>query len=153
MYHFPDASVAKGLLSQADPYQTWTAIKSCNFSVVHTMSKALEGAKNLKLNEALPYAQKYAQENLTPTKLRGGFNKWWDSYSTKHIDTGSPQPFYHLIGYGFALSYLVALPAVGATVAGCGVSATPKGGRPCSADSLSWPQRCILPAGEETLAT
>ena len=79
------------------------------------MSKALEGAKNLKLNEALPYAQKYAQENLTPTKLRGGFNRWWDSYSTKYIDTGSAQPFFHLISYGFALSYLVALPAVRTT--------------------------------------
>ena len=76
------------------------------------MSKALEGAKNLKLNEALPYAQKYASEHLTASKLRGGFSKWWERYSTEHIDTGSITPFYHLIGYGFALSYIVALPAV-----------------------------------------
>ena len=67
---------------QAELHHGWTSAELTAASAVDplVMSKSLEAAKNLKLNEALPYAQKYATENLTPSKLQGRWSRWYENY-------------------------------------------------------------------------
>eukprot|EP00884_Botryococcus_braunii_P000039 jgi/Botrbrau1/10035/Bobra.0012s0122.1 len=76
-------------------------------SLVLTFTKGLQG---LKVKDVVPYARKFAAENLNRTQLEHRFSTNLTSYKEKYIDTGSPKPLFDVIIGLFIFSYIQAWP-------------------------------------------
>lgn len=82
-------------------------------SLVSTFTKGLQG---LKVKDVIPYARKFAGENLNRTQLEHRFSTNLTAYKEKYIDTGSGKPFFDVVIGLFIFSYIQAWPQVTCTL-------------------------------------